>query len=84
MRLTVSDVVSPSYFVATAAVALGFFASEGVEAEFVPSPADASQALRDGSIDFIGGSAYTALRAFPGWQGGKLLVGALSIPAPAG
>ena len=73
MRVTVSDVVSPSYFVATAAVELGYFADEGVPAEFVPTPENASQALRDGEIDFIGGSAYTTLRAFPGWRGGKLL-----------
>src|SRR5688500_11252980 len=73
MKVTVSDVVSPSYFVALAAVELGYFKEEGIDAEFVPTPADASQALRDGEIDFIGGSAYTALRAFPGWKGGKLL-----------
>jgi NitT/TauT family transport system substrate-binding protein len=73
MRVTVSDTVSPSYFVATAAVELGFFKSEGLDAEFVPTPAEASQSLRDGSVDFVGGSAYTGLRAFPGWRGGKLL-----------
>jgi NitT/TauT family transport system substrate-binding protein len=73
MRLTVSDVVSPSYFVATGAVELGYFKAEGVDVEFVPTPDDASEALRDGRLDFIGGSAYTALRAFPAWRGGKLL-----------
>ncbi len=73
MRLTVSDVVSPSYFVATAAVALGFFKQEGVDIDLAPTPPDASQALRDGDIDFIGGSPYLALPAFPGWQGGKVL-----------
>lgn len=49
MKLTVSDVVSPSYFVATVAVEMGFFKAEGVDAEFVPTPADASQELRDGA-----------------------------------
>ena len=73
MRVTVSDVVSPSYFVATAAVELGYFKDEGLDAEFVQTPAEASQALYDGEIDFVGGSAYTGLRSFPGWQGGKLL-----------
>jgi ABC-type nitrate/sulfonate/bicarbonate transport system substrate-binding protein len=73
MRVTVSDVVSPSYFVATAAVELGYFKSEGLDAEFVQTPAEASQSLRDGGVDFVGGSAYTGLRAFPGWRGGKLL-----------
>ena len=73
MRLTVSDVVSPSYFVATAAVALGFFKEEEVDIELVPTPSSASQALRDGDIDFIGGSAYTTFSAFPEWQGAKVL-----------
>lgn len=72
-RVTVSDVVSPSYFVATAAVELGFFSAEGLDAEFVFPPADPPQALRDGRLDFVGGSAYNGLVAFPDWRGGKLL-----------
>jgi len=40
VRVTVADVVSPSYFVATAAVELGFFKQEGLDAEFVFPPAD--------------------------------------------
>src|SRR5262245_42539696 len=35
MRLTVADAISPSYFVAIAAVQLGFFKDEGVDMEFV-------------------------------------------------
>lgn len=73
MRLTVSDVVSPSYFVATAAVELGFFRDEGVQVELAPPPTDTSQALLTGEIDFIGGSPYIALSAFPEWQGGRVL-----------
>src|SRR5215510_11645485 len=73
MRLTVADAISPSYFVAIAAVTLGFFREEGVDMEFVFTPPDASQALKDGAIDFFGGSPYTGLRAFPGWRGGVLL-----------
>src|SRR5438132_2689287 len=73
MRLTVSDTVSPSYFVATAAVELGFFAEEGLDAEFVPTPADSPRAFRDGEVDFIGGSPYAALSAFPEWRGAKVL-----------
>src|SRR5713226_3003299 len=73
MRLTVSDVVSPSYFVAIAAVELGFFQAEGVDAEFVSPPANPAQALRDGALDFLGSSAYGGLSAFPDWRGGKLL-----------
>src|SRR5262249_33864910 len=73
MRLTVSDVVSPSYFVATAAVELGFFKAEGIDAEFVFPPEDPHQALRDGRLDLMVGSAYNGVLAFPEWRGGKLL-----------
>jgi ABC-type nitrate/sulfonate/bicarbonate transport system substrate-binding protein len=59
--------------VAIAAVTLGFFREEGVEMEFVFTPPGASQALKDGAVDFFGGSPYTGLRAFPRWRGGKLL-----------
>ena len=30
-------------------------------------------ALRDGAVDFVGGSAHSALAAFPEWRGVKLL-----------
>jgi hypothetical protein len=30
-------------------------------------------ALRDGMVDFVGGSAHSALAAFPQWRGAKLL-----------
>lgn len=73
MRLTVADAISPSYFVATAAVQLGFFKEEGIDMEFVFPPPLQSEALRDGEVDFYGGSPYTVLRAFPGWRGGALL-----------
>ena len=73
MRLTVADAISPSYFVAIAAVQLGFFQQEGVDMEFVFAPPNPSQALKDGAIDFFGGSPYTGLRTFPGWRGGVLL-----------
>jgi NitT/TauT family transport system substrate-binding protein len=73
MLVTATDVVSPSYFVATAAVELGYFAAEGVDAEFVFPKGDASLALREGSIDFYAASPYVALMAFPEWRGGKLL-----------
>lgn len=73
MRLAVSDVVSPSYFVATAAVELGFFAAEGLNVEFVAAPGDTPTAFRNGDLEFVGGSPYTALVGFPGWKGAKLL-----------
>jgi ABC-type nitrate/sulfonate/bicarbonate transport system substrate-binding protein len=65
MRLTVADAISPSYFVAIAAIQLGFFKQEGVDVEFVFSPPNPSQALKDGAIDFFGGSPFTGLRTFP-------------------
>jgi hypothetical protein len=37
------------------------------------SPPNPSQALKDGTVDFFGGSPFTGLRAFPGWRGGTLL-----------
>src|SRR5216117_1916019 len=73
MRITVADAISPSYFVAIASVQLGFFKEEGVDMEFVFPPADPSEALRDGVVDFYGGSPYTGLHRFPGWRGGTIL-----------
>lgn len=74
-RLMVADVDSPSYFVATAAVKLGFFKAEGVDVEFVPEYGAKSgpEKLKDGSIHFFGGPAFAATRAFPMWKGAKLL-----------
>jgi NitT/TauT family transport system substrate-binding protein len=73
MRLTVSDVVSPSYFVATAAVELGYFQAEGLDVEFVTTGGNTPTAFRDGEVDFVGGSPYTSLMAMPQWKGAKLL-----------
>src|SRR5439155_25368310 len=73
LKVTVADLVSPSYFVTTAAVELGFFKAAGVDAELVTPPDNTAEALRDGEIDLLGNSAYSALESFPDWQGGKLL-----------
>lgn len=74
-KMMVADVDSPSYFVASAAVKLGFFAREGVDVEFIPEygAKHAPERLRDGAIHFLGGPAFAATRAFPGWKGVKLL-----------
>ena len=74
-RLMVADVDSPSYFVATAAVKLGFFEQQGVNVEFVPEygAKHGPEQLRDGVIHFFGGPAFAATRAFPAWKGAKLL-----------
>jgi ABC-type nitrate/sulfonate/bicarbonate transport system substrate-binding protein len=75
MKLAVPDLISNSYFPAVAAVALGFFEREGldVELELIFPVDEAYRAMRDGRIDFVGGSAHSALAAFPEWQGAKLL-----------
>jgi ABC-type nitrate/sulfonate/bicarbonate transport system substrate-binding protein len=76
MRIAVPDLVSNSYFPAIAAVELGFFKAEGLDAEIellFPVP-KTMEALRDGALDFVAGSAHATLMAFPQWNGAKLLV----------
>ena len=55
MRVLLSDLVSPSYFTATAAVELGFFKAEGVDAELVPGIASRAKGLSAAGIDFLAG-----------------------------
>src|SRR5215510_13416451 len=75
MKLAVPDMISNSYFPAEAAVELGFFKQEGLDVtlELIFPVDKAYMALRDGAVDFVGGSAHSALAAFPEWQGAKLL-----------
>jgi len=75
MKLAVPDLVSNSYFPAAAAVELGFFAAEGLDVSLeLIFPVDrAYREMRDCNIDFVGGSAHSALAAFPEWEGAKLL-----------
>ncbi len=75
MKLAVPDLISNSYFPAVAAVALGFFEGEGLDISLeLIFPVDAAyRAMRDGRVDFVAGSAHSALAAFPEWQGVKLL-----------
>jgi NitT/TauT family transport system substrate-binding protein len=74
-RLMVADFDSPSYFVAIAAVELGFFKREGiaVELERTYGAHNGANRLRDGTLHFFGGPAYSAATAFPAWKGAKLL-----------
>jgi ABC-type nitrate/sulfonate/bicarbonate transport system substrate-binding protein len=67
--------VSPSYFPAIAAVELGYFSNEGLEAEIeLLFPVTKTyEALRDGRLDFVGGAAHAPLYAFRNWTGCKLL-----------
>ena len=75
MKLAVPDMISNSYFPAIAAIELGFFRKEGLDVELeLIFPVDkAYAALRSGAVDFVGGSAHSALAAFPQWHGVKLL-----------
>jgi len=75
MKLAIPDMISNSYFPAVAAVELGFFRREGLDVSLeLIFPVDkAYAALRDGEVDFVGGSAHSALSAFPEWRGVKLL-----------
>ncbi|HEY7299185.1 MAG TPA: ABC transporter substrate-binding protein [Xanthobacteraceae bacterium] len=75
MKLAVPDLISNSYFPVEAAVELGFFKQEGLDVSLeLIFPVDrAYRALREGAVDFVGGSAHSALAAFPQWQGVKLL-----------
>ncbi len=75
MRLAVPDLISNSYFPSISAVELGDFAEQGLEVshELIFPVDKCYQALRDGEVDLIGGSAHAVLSAFPRWEGAKLL-----------
>lgn len=75
MKIAVPDLISNSYFPAVAAVDLGCFAEEGLDVSLeLIFPVDAAyRALRDGAVDFVAGSAHSAVSAFPEWHGVKLL-----------
>ncbi len=76
MRIAVPDLISNSYFPAIAAVELGFMKEEGLDVELdllFPVP-KTMEALRDGALDFVAGSAHATLLAFPEWRGAKLLM----------
>jgi len=75
MKLAVPDMISNSYFPAEAAIELGFFGEEGLDVtlEMIFPVDKAYMALRDGTVDFVGGSAHSALAAFPQWEGVKLI-----------
>src|SRR6266849_11121914 len=67
--------VSPSYFPAIAAVELGFFEKEGLDAviELVFPVTRTFEELREGRLDFAGGAAHAPLYAFRDWAGCKLV-----------
>jgi ABC-type nitrate/sulfonate/bicarbonate transport system substrate-binding protein len=75
MKLAVPDMISPSYFPAIAAIELGVFKRQGLDMtlELIYPVDKCYAALRDGAVDFVGGSAHSALSAFPQWRGARLL-----------
>ena len=75
MKVAIPDLISPSYFPAIAAVELGCFKAEGIDAtlELLYPVTKTYEDLRDGKLDFVGGAAHAMLYAFKDWQGGKLL-----------
>jgi len=75
MKVAIPDLVSPSYFPLIAAVELGFFRKEGVDAtlELLYPVTRTYEELREGRLDFVGGAAHAVLYAFKDWQGAKLL-----------
>jgi ABC-type nitrate/sulfonate/bicarbonate transport system substrate-binding protein len=75
VKLAIPDMISNSYFPAVAAAELGFFKEEGLDmtVELIFPVDKANAALRDGAVQFVGGSAHSTLAAFPEWQGAKLV-----------
>jgi ABC-type nitrate/sulfonate/bicarbonate transport system substrate-binding protein len=75
MKVAIPDLISPSYFPAIAAVELGFFKKEGIDAtlELLYPVTKTYEELREGRLDFVGGASHAALYAFKDWQGAKLL-----------
>ena len=75
LRIAVPDMVSNSFVPVLAAVDLGFFQEEGLDASVeLLSPLSATfAALRQGDMDLVAGAAHATLSAFPNWQGAKLL-----------
>jgi ABC-type nitrate/sulfonate/bicarbonate transport system substrate-binding protein len=75
LRIAVPDLISNSYFPAVAAVELGCLRDAGIDASVeLLFPVDAAyRALAEGRIDVVAGSAHSALAAFPGWDGVRLL-----------
>lgn len=75
LRVAIPDLVSPSYFPAIAAVELGYFKAEGLDAtvELLFPVTRTYEELREGRLDFVAGAAHAPLYAFRNWSGCKLL-----------
>jgi NitT/TauT family transport system substrate-binding protein len=75
LRVAIPDLISPSYFPAIAAVEMGFFKREGLDAklELLYPVTKTYEALRDGALDLVGGASHAPLYAFKDWTGCRLL-----------
>src|SRR5688572_10753718 len=75
LGIAVPDLGSIAVVPVLAAVDLGFFREEGLDASVeLLSPLSATfAALRQGDMDLVAGAAHATLSAFPNWQGAKLL-----------
>src|ERR1700690_331971 len=73
--VAIPDIISNSYFPAIAAVEMGYFRQQGVNAStrLIAPVERAYSALYAGEVQFVAGSAHSMLSAFPNWRGGKLL-----------
>ena len=74
-KIAVPDLVSNSYFPAVAAVELGHFKREGldVSVEFISPIEKAYLALKNREVQFVAGSAHSALSCFQEWVDVKLV-----------
>jgi NitT/TauT family transport system substrate-binding protein len=74
-KIAVPDLVSNSYFPAVAAVELGHFKKEGldVSVEFISPIEKAYLALKSRDVQFVAGSAHSALSCFQEWGDVKLV-----------
>ena len=82
LRIAVPDLISNSYFPIIAAVEMGFFKEEGFDASvdlLFPIP-KTFEALRDGALDFVVGSAHATLLAFPNGRVPNCSLPAASTP----
>ena len=75
MKIAIPDMISNSYFPAAAAVELGMFKAEGLDMqlELIFPVNKTLEVLRDGGIQFVGGSAHSTPHAFPEWKGAKVI-----------
>ena len=75
VKVAIPDLISPSYFPAIAAVTLGFFEREGLDAEIelIYPVTRTYERLLAGDVDFVGGAAHGPAYIGKGWDDFSLL-----------